>query len=292
MEKMFTKKWIGLLFIGISYLLAIWLGVLVCLFTKDQLIIWRFLLANMASTFFIFLMSSLLENASVYDPYWSVQPLVLGIGMMIISKAYNIGTYLLLGCVALWGIRLTVHWVKTFKNLNSQDWRYANLKAKSKKLFPLVNFFGIQLFPTLIVYIGCQPMFFYMEAPQVNVFTIIGYIVMVGAVVLETFSDLQIFKYFKTRTSSKDVIDIGLWKYSRHPNYLGEISFWFGIYIVLLSARLDCWWLIFCPICMILLFVFISIPMIEKRLIKSKEDYLGYKRRTSMLLLLPQRKEK
>ncbi|MDD5017054.1 MAG: DUF1295 domain-containing protein, partial [Eubacteriales bacterium] len=79
----------------------------------------------------------------------------------------------------------------------------------------------------------------------------------------------------------------GLWRYSRHPNYLGEVLFWWGVWVIQMSVLPALWWTIFAPTAMTLLFLFISIPMMEKRLLASKEGYAAYKKSTSMLLLLP-----
>ena len=76
----------------------------------------------------------------------------------------------------------------------------------------------------------------------------------------------------------------GLWKYSRHPNYLGEILFWFGIFGFSLSQSLDNWWLIVFPLSMLAMFVFASIPMMDNRSIEKREDYLEYMKETLSLL--------
>ena len=76
----------------------------------------------------------------------------------------------------------------------------------------------------------------------------------------------------------------GLWAYSRHPNYLGEILFWWGLYLFALAAYPAAWWTIFGPLSITLLFVFISIPMIEKRHIERRPDYPAYLDRTPMIM--------
>ena len=78
----------------------------------------------------------------------------------------------------------------------------------------------------------------------------------------------------------------GLWKYSRHPNYLGEILFWFGIFGFSLSQSLDNWWLIVFPFSMLSMFIFASIPMMDNRSLEKREDYLEYMKETPSLLPL------
>ena len=77
----------------------------------------------------------------------------------------------------------------------------------------------------------------------------------------------------------------GLWKYSRHPNYLGEVSFWFGIYIFALASELASLWLLACPSVMLALFVFISCPMMDNRSLKKRPDYKEYMDKTPQLIM-------
>ena len=110
------------------------------------------LIADVAATVVTFIFSVIFGNASVYDPYWSVQPIVILLAFFI-GKPFNFIRLLLLIIVSIWGIRLTANWAYTFKNLKHQDWRYTMFKEKTKKLYPLVNLFGIHLFPTIVVYL-------------------------------------------------------------------------------------------------------------------------------------------
>jgi steroid 5-alpha reductase family enzyme len=81
-------------------------------------------------------------------------------------------------------------------------------------------------------------------------------------------------------------MDRGLWSLSRHPNYLGEILFWWGLYLFALSANPSLWWVIAGPAVITLMFLFISIPMIEKRMLIRKVNYKEYQKRVSMLIPL------
>ena len=78
-----------------------------------------------------------------------------------------------------------------------------------------------------------------------------------------------------------------LWRYSRHPNYLGEIGFWFGIYFMGISSGFAPLWLIVCPLAMLLLFVLVSCPMMDQRSLKNRPNYREYMDNTSQLMLLP-----
>ena len=111
------------------------------------------LIADVIATVVTFIFSVIFNNASVYDPYWSVQPIVILVALCF-GKSLNAVHVLLLIAVCTWGVRLTANWAYTFLSLNHQDWRYTKIKEKTGKLYLLVSFLGIHLFPTLVVY-GC-----------------------------------------------------------------------------------------------------------------------------------------
>ena len=76
----------------------------------------------------------------------------------------------------------------------------------------------------------------------------------------------------------------GLWALSRHPNYLGEILFWWGLYLFALASNPSFWWVVAGPLAITLMFIFASIPMIEKRMLKRRKDYQAYQEKVSMLV--------
>ena len=95
---------------------------------------------------------------------------------------------------------------------------------------------------------------------------------------------------FLKNTKEKISCRKGLWNYSRHPNYLGELSIWVGTFVTMVAVVLNYWYYIFGMILMICLFLFISIPLAEKRQLKRRSDYVDYKKHTSMLFLFPHKK--
>ena len=109
------------------------------------------LIADLGATLLIWMLSQLLQNASVYDPYWSVQPPIILLLTLIFLGEPNLGSIALVLAIAFWGARLSINWMITFHGLQQQDWRYDQLKQKSGRFFPLVNLLGIQVMPTLIV---------------------------------------------------------------------------------------------------------------------------------------------
>ena len=84
--------------------------------------------------------------------------------------------------------------------------------------------------------------------------------------------------------TAKKCIDEGLWRISRHPNYFGEVTVWWGLYIMLFGLTYQFDLYILAPLSMTLLFVFISIPMLEKKILKTRPEYKLYQEQVSMLI--------
>ena len=179
----------------------------------------------------------------------------------------------------------------TFEGLHQQDWRYDQLEQMSKGFFPLVNLLGIQIMPTLIVYACLLPGFYYLvRGGGLNLGTVFGLLTIIGGTTLEMVADYQMQKFRKEREDRSLLIRRGVWTHSRHPNYLGEISVWWGVYLVILSVYPDLWYLGMGALINTGLFLFISIPMAEKHLAGYKKDFESYQEETRMLL--PIRKQK
>lgn len=236
-------------------------------------------------TIVVFIGSSIHRNASLYDPYWSVLPIfftLLGPVMHLFSDI-EMREYLLMAVIFTWGVRLTGNWIYTWKGLHHQDWRYTELKNKTGIWYPAVNFLGIHLFPTLIVFVAYLPAFevFGGERPPLQLLDFVALAVGFFGIAIQTTADIQMHRFrkrFRGQINKK-----GLWGWSRHPNYLGEISIWVSVFLFGISAGAPLWPTVICPLVMIALFAFISIPMMEKRQSK-KDGWEDYRRNVGMLL--------
>lgn len=162
------------------------------------------------------------------------------------------------------------------------------LHEKTGKAYPLINFLGIHLVPTLVVY-GCVlPIAFTFEYAgdiTLNAGKIVGICLFsamsVGAAVMQGVADCQMHKFRKNRTGN--FIRVGLWKYSRHPNYLGEILMWWGMALAFICVMPERWYLIAGAVANTLLFLCVSIPLADGRQSR-KEGFAEYKKQTRMLL--------
>lgn len=269
--------------VTVVYIIATVVGVLT--YRALPFAFWiNLLIADVVATLVTFIFSLIFGNASVYDPYWSVQPPVI-LAAFAAGEGLNILGILLLVAVSLWGIRLTANWAYTFHGLEHQDWRYTMLKEKTGVFYPIINLVGIHMVPTLVVY-GCilPAVFAIVYDAGVTVPSIIFVAVSILATLLQGTADYQMHKFRRSGTGG--FIRVGLWKHSRHPNYLGEILMWWGIGLACFCAMPDRWYLLAGAIANTLLFTFVSIPMAEKRQSR-KPDFQNYKKQTRTLLPIP-----
>ena len=150
-----------------------------------------------------------------------------------------------------WGVRLTYNWARSWPGLHHTDWRYVILRDKAPKLWVLSDLFGIHLFPTVEVLFGAERSLGRAHAGHRSAFVArrLALIVTASAITIETVADQQLVAFAKVKRPG-EIIKAGLWKYSRHPNYFGELSFWWGLYVFGLAADRSFVWTIAGPLMM------------------------------------------
>lgn len=256
-----------------------------CLVPHGMELFSAFLILDVFATVVVFIFSVIFRNASVYDPYWSVQPIVIVVAAACLHGLTLFGA-LILAVICLWGIRLTANWAYTFHGLEHQDWRYTMLKEKTKWFYPVVNFVGIHMIPTLVVYFCVIPAVRAIHLGHTLDFASIPWLVLsVAAVVIQGTADFQMHSF--KRKGGTGFIRVGLWKYSRHPNYLGEILMWWGVGLACLFSSPDRSLLLLLGALMnTCLFLFISIPLADNHQAR-KPGFEEYKKQTRMLAIIP-----
>ncbi len=241
--------------------------------------------ADVFATLIVFAFSVIFQNASVYDPYWSVQPpVILFLAMTKVTLrggSVNLLGWLLFASVVFWAVRLTANWAYNFKNFEYQDWRYVMLKEKSGRLYGFVNLFGIHLFPTFVVYLCVLPAvsvihYGSMLRPVCLIFIALSF----AAPVFQGIADYQMHQFRNSGTGG--FIRTGLWKKSRHPNYACEILMWWSVGLASVAAMPGRWYLLAGALVNTLMFLFISIPLADKRQSR-KEGFEEYKKATRMI---------
>lgn len=281
-----NKKVKGLIILLLAYLGAFAIGYASYLLLEDYLKpIINLLVADVVSTIYIWFIGIIYKTASIYDPYWSVQTVVIYVALMIGYRSFNLGSILYLLCMLFWAIRLTYNFIYGFNDISYIDWRYSSIKNKTGKLYQIVSLLGIHLVPTFIVFFASIPSFLYIiNGQEFSLLQLIGLAIMILGTMLELISDYSMATFKKVRKSKDEIINVGLWKYSRHPNYLGEILFWYGVALVFILNNLNMWYVIAGAILNTLLFLCVSIPMAENHLKSYKKGFDEYKKKTRMLL--------
>ena len=280
MEKLKRNRAASFAVVSFVYIIASIIGIYV--YMSLMLPWWlSLLIADTVATVVTFAFGVILKNASVYDPYWSVQPPVILIAFAIGYELTPLGI-LLLVAVSFWAVRLTANWAYTFANLNHQDWRYTMLKEKTGVFYPVINFVGIHMVPTLVVYACILPaVYAVINGIEANLCSVIFVCVSLGAATMQGIADIQMHRFRKNRTGP--FIRNGLWKHSRHPNYLGEIVMWWGVALSVVCTDFNLWYLAVGAIANTVLFLAVSIPMADARQSR-KEGFAEYKKQTRMLL--------
>ena len=278
------KKQFMLLTLGI-YLLAFAVGFFSAYFLDIEFY-FKVLIIDVVSTVVVYIFTLIFKNTSIYDPYWSVAPLLIGVYALFHYGNFTFVNIAYLAVLFVWGIRLTINWMIVCTGFDYEDWRYRHYRETlSKPLFHLVNFTGLQMVPTIVVYAALSPMFVLFQTKS-NLYSLIGVVFMALGILLEVVADHEMHS-FLNETKEKVTCKKGLWNYSRHPNYLGENLIWIGTFIAMIASSTNYWYAGIGMLMMICLFMFISIPLAEHRQLSRRSDYAEYRKTTSRILILP-----
>jgi steroid 5-alpha reductase family enzyme len=244
------------------------------------------LAGDIAATAVIYVFGRIFRNSSFYDPFWSLAPIAISAYWAFTAGAKpGIEQFIILALVLLWGLRLTWHWARNWRGLGHEDWRYTELRRKSDGWFWLVELAGIDLMPTLVVFLGCLAVYPSLTSRHnFGVMDIIAIVFTCAAVFIESAADEQLEAFIKAPHAEGDVMSSGLWAYLRHPNYLGEIMFWWGLFLFGAVSGAGHWWMAAGPLTVTALFIFISTPMMDRRNFERRPGYRIQTRKLPALL--------
>ena len=284
------------LFILISiYLLTLMAALGAGYFMRGQQPLLIAFYADIIATIVVFVFSLIFNNSSIYDPYWSVAPVPIAIYWALNSHSTHIvfRKILVLLLLLIWATRLTYNCLSRWQSIKNEDWRYAEKRKNVGRLYWLLSFWGFHIFPTVLVFLGCLSLYpaLITGANRISLLDAVGLIIGLAGIYIEAKSDNELKKFKMRRKQPEDNIDEGIWKYSRHPNYFGEVLFWWTLYIFAIAADLSYWWMIIGPCSITLLFVFISIPMMDGYLLKKKKGYMQYMEKVPSLIPWPLHKD-
>jgi steroid 5-alpha reductase family enzyme len=230
--------------------------------------------ADAAATLVVFISSFILDNSSVYDPYWSVAP--IGIVLFFLWQAHSfpdIRQMLVIFLLCFWALRLTGNWLLRWQGLGDEDWRYADFR--SNRAYWAVSFTGFHFFPTVAVFCGCLPLVpvFLSSSHAVGFIDALAAIVTCGSIYMEMKADRELRLFRNKPRKPGELLTNGIWSWCRHPNYFGEVAFWWGMGLFGLAANPGAWWILSGAVVITALFLFISIPMMDRHMLKRYPAY-------------------
>ena len=252
--------------------------------------LWSLFWGDIAGTVVVFIASVRFNNSSLYDPYWSVAPMIIALWLWCDAPSLYEPRLILAVCLTLlWGGRLTWNFLRGWTSLEHEDWRYRDLQQSTGKAYWLVSFLGIHLFPTALVFLGMLSVYV-MAQPNTASFSIIdvaGGLIALFAIWCEATADAQLRTFRQTNTEPSRFLSTGLWAWCRHPNYFGEIMFWWGLTVMAIGASFDNWWVAVGPVAITALFNFISLRLIDDRMMQRRPQYAEHCKQVPGLLPRP-----
>lgn len=240
----------------------------------------------------VWVLSLLLKNSSIVDIFW-------GLGFVISAWLYHALTpegfagrkVLLLSIVTIWGLRLSLYIL--WRNWGKpEDFRYAKWREEEgdswwwRSLYKVFLLQGVLLWIISAPLLGAQ-----ISATPARLIWLdfVGLAVWVIGFFFEAVGDWQMARFKANPANKGRVLDRGVWRYTRHPNYFGDATQWWGFYLIALAA--SAWWTVFSPLLMTGLLLKVSgVALLEKSLTETKPQYKEYIERTSAFVPLPPKK--
>ncbi len=261
--------------------------------SRDAAPHWHLLAGLFAATVVTYVTALHVDNGSVFDAWWSVLPPVAAVWFTLEAPGEGLTLRQLAvhTVVWFWAVRLTANWALGWPGLHHEDWRYVDLAESWPVPNWLVRLIAVEGVPTFFVWLGCLPLIPALGSGDTSfgLLDILALSLGIAAVCLELVADEQM-RLFGATKQPGEVMDKGLWKYTRHPNYLGEISFWISLWLFAVAASPGAWWAIFGPVGMIGLFVFASIPLLDRRSEARRPAFAAYAAKTPALLPWPRKR--
>ena len=270
------------------YAVAVPLAVIVAALVGTDSPLLAIVLGYGASVTFLYVASQIAGNGSTFDAWWSVMPPALAIWFAVVvdgEGGSGVRRWLVAGLALLWGARLTANWAIGWTGLAHEDWRYQKLYGDVPMPRWAVSLTSVHLFPLIVVTLGSWPVAVVASEHDSGFgpFDVAAIVVVLVGVALEHFADVDLRRFNRTKKSG-DILNTGLWARSRHPNYLGEMCWWWGLWLFALAALPDMWWSGVGALAMTVMFLAASIPLAEKRSAERRPGWADYKARTPMLI--------
>jgi steroid 5-alpha reductase family enzyme len=226
------------------------------------------------------LLSLLVKDASIVDMIW-------GLGFVVVAWATYLqaaergGRGLLLTVlVTVWGVRLSGYLI--WRNLGKpEDFRYREMRARAPRWFWLVSLFQVFLLQGVLMWVISAPVVVaQLGGGDLYWLDYLGIALWAVGLFFESVGDIQLARFKSQPGSTGKVMDRGLWRYTRHPNYFGDFAVWWGHFLI--AAAGGAWWTVFSPVVMSVLLLRVSgVAMLERTISKRRPEYEEYARRTN-----------
>lgn len=230
-----------------------------------------------------FFISIFKKRNDVADIAWGMGFLFICFFLFLSQALYSISA-LIYTLVSLWGGRLVVHIGFRSKG-KSEDFRYKKWRQEWGKYFLIRSYLQVYILQGFFMWLIAIPIVIAGISPHhnVNTFTFVGFAIWLIGFSFEAIGDYQLSVFIKNKTHKTDIMQTGLWRYTRHPNYFGEVLVWWGVFIITLPLQ-NGFWGIVSPLTITYLLLYVSgIPMLESKY-KDNEAFKAYKLQTSAFL--------
>jgi len=228
-----------------------------------------------------YVLSIIYKRNDIADIAWGTGFILMAISSAILNSSFGFVNIITIILVSIWGIRLAIHIYKRNKN-KKEDFRYLQWRKEWGKWFVIRSYLQVFILQGFLLYIISIPILLinqsYLESSK---FLFLGVIVWFIGFLFESISDSQLKKFISNPNNKGKILKTGLWKYSRHPNYFGEVVQWWGIWVLSLSIGVIG---IISPVTITLLILFVSgVPLLEKKY-KDNTEFEKYKKVTSVFI--------
>jgi len=237
------------------------------------------------------LASVLLEDASLVDRFWGGGFALAALVAFAYLDRATPRAVLLLAMAVLWGLRLSVY--LTWRNWGQgEDYRYAAMRTRHGSRFAVMSLFTVFFFQGALTWFISLPLQVGIAAAsgELNPLDYAGATLWVIGVLFEAISDFQLARFKANPASKGKVMDRGLWRYTRHPNYFGNAVLWWGIFLVAASAPYGVYTVLSPALMTFLLLRVSGVRLLEKKLRKTRPEYAAYVARTNAFIPGPPKK--
>jgi len=231
-----------------------------------------------------FVVSLFKKRNDVADVAWGLGFVLMTWASFLLSDDSSIRGMLVGILVSIWGLRLAWH-IHARNKGKTEDYRYLAWHKEWGKWFFIRSYFQVYLLQGTFLFLIVMPVLIINKniGAELGLLDIIGVVIWLFGFFFEAVGDAQLSKFIKNPANKGKLLQNGLWKYTRHPNYFGEVTQWWGLWIISLAVPLG-WIAIIGPLTITFLILKVSgIPMLEKNMEKNP-SFAEYKNKTSMFI--------